>query len=70
MRIITQGALPENKVYQTTCQRCTTTYEFFAHEARFVSDQREGDAYVAKCPLTGCDHENWVSARRNSQWDR
>lgn len=60
MKILKEGRLPEQQVYQTTCTKCGTEYEFKRGEARFSSDQRDGDALVTKCPLPGCGKENWI----------
>jgi hypothetical protein len=40
---------------------CDCKFRFAASEARFVSDQRDGDDYVIKCPE--CGRENWIDAR-------
>jgi RNase P subunit RPR2 len=63
MRVIRKGALPEKRVYKGVCNHCGTIVEFAQEEARYVSDQRDGDALVVTCPT--CGKEIWSSARRN-----
>lgn len=58
MKIIKSGKT-KNKEVITTCD-CGCKFQFTANEARYVSDFRDGDAYVAKCPE--CKRENWVNA--------
>jgi hypothetical protein len=59
MRIIKSGKRKLPKSATTTCD-CGCKFSFTADEARFVSDPRYGDAYVAKCPE--CKNENWVGS--------
>lgn len=59
MRIIVQGKLPEEQVYDTTCRNCNTQFEFARKEARFQPDQRDGDCLVIPCPL--CKKELYVA---------
>lgn len=47
-------------VNEIECDKCHALMECTAGELRFVSDQRDGDAYVMKCPH--CQHETWVAA--------
>jgi hypothetical protein len=61
MRIIKSGKRKLPKSAITSCD-CGCKFGFTADEARFVSDQRDGDAYVAKCPE--CRADNWVAASR------
>jgi len=72
MRIISEGKLPEEEVFKTTCGRCGTRYEFARKEASFVSGgQRESDSLVTTCPLTGCGKNNYTALPdANSQWNR
>jgi hypothetical protein len=60
MKIIKQGALPQEKVYKATCGNCSTEYEFTRAEARCSADQRDGDILITKCPLPGCGQDNWI----------
>lgn len=58
IKVLKQGTPPEEKVYQATCQRCGSELEFQQKDGRYVSDQRDGDAIVVKCPV--CNSEVWV----------
>lgn len=51
MKIIEQGALPEEKIYKVRCNNCSTLFEFKKHEAEYVSDQRDGDFLRVSCPF-------------------
>lgn len=53
MKIIEQGQIPEEKTYQCTCRNCKTVFEFKKYEARYVSDQRDGDFLTISCPICG-----------------
>ena len=50
MRIIKPGKLPEQKTYQSICARCKCHFEFQQIEARYMSDQRDGDYLQIPCP--------------------
>jgi RNase P subunit RPR2 len=60
MKVVKSGMVPRNKVYQATCKRCGCIFEFSRMEARYVEDNRDGDAVVIPCPE--CDEENWITA--------
>lgn len=60
MKVIQPGNVPREKVYQSTCKKCGCIFEFARMEARYVSDQRDGDAVVIHCPM--CGDENWIAA--------
>lgn len=51
MRIIRQGKLPEMELFEVTCDRCKTLFEFEKVEAKITSDQRDGDFMTIDCPL-------------------
>ena len=59
MKIISPGKNRKPKSHTVECQ-CRCKYSFTAEDARWVSDQRDGDAYVVKCPE--CKTEHWVDA--------
>jgi RNase P subunit RPR2 len=59
MRVVVKGQRPEDRVYRGSCKHCHTTVEFIRIEARYVSDQRDGDALVVTCPT--CDQEIWTA---------
>ena len=62
MRVIKEGFIPEEYIYQATCNHCKTEIEFAAKEAKRTNDQRDGDFYTVKCPL--CGREVHKAARR------
>ena len=57
MRIIKQGQLPEEKVYQTTCMHCKTVFEFKRHEGT-VESHRNEDYVSVNCPF--CHKQMYV----------
>lgn len=54
MKIIKQGKIPELEEYKLTCRNCKCQFEFQRHEAKYVSDQRDGDFLQIACP---CCHQ-------------
>ena len=60
MKIIKSGKTKKPKPTTAECMDCDCKFSFTKDEARFVSDQRDGNAYVVKCPE--CKHENWIDA--------
>lgn len=61
MKIIREGAKPENDTYRGTCARCDTEIEFLRREAEYVSDQRDGESLKIACPT--CGRYIWVAVR-------
>jgi hypothetical protein len=51
MKIINRGTPPETKPMRMECNHCKTVVELLPPEARYVSDQRDGDYYSLKCPV-------------------
>lgn len=51
MRVIRQGQDPRLTPVTCTCAQCRSEIEFLPHEAKLVSDQREGDFYQLMCPV-------------------
>ncbi len=62
VEVLRKGDRPEDRVYTGTCIQCRSLLRFKRSEARFVSDQRDGDAVVVECPV--CKKDLWVSADR------
>lgn len=51
MKIISEGVNPTLQPIRASCNRCRTEIEFLPFEAKYVSDQRDGDFYQVKCPV-------------------
>lgn len=51
MKVIHEGKLPEEKVYEAECRYCHTVVEFGEKEANRQSDYRNGLYLMIKCPL-------------------
>jgi ribosomal protein S27E len=51
MEIIKRGVIPEERVYYAKCGYCESELRFRRSEAKYVSDQRDGDYLVVKCPV-------------------
>jgi hypothetical protein len=61
MRIIKPGKLPGEQEFTADCVHCGCRFTFLRKEAKYHSDQRDGNALVVKCPQKGCGDEIWVS---------
>lgn len=68
MEIIKEGELPGSKTYTATCNSCKTVFRFRAGEAKYITDQRDGDYYSVTCPLKGCHSTVTANARNNEIW--
>jgi RNase P subunit RPR2 len=51
---------PENRAYRRSCNNCGSLLQFKRKDARYVNDQRDGDAVVIDCPV--CGAEVWTAA--------
>ena len=51
MKIITQGKLPEEREYTSTCSYCHTVFEYKEKEAKVTHDQRDGSYVTVNCPF-------------------
>jgi len=51
MKIIKRGSDPRTEPIQATCRNCQTIFEFHLMEAKYSSDQRDGDFYSIACPV-------------------
>jgi hypothetical protein len=50
MKIVRQGVDQSKQPVQAECNHCHTVIEFLPFEAKYVSDQRDGDFYQIACP--------------------
>lgn len=50
MKVIFKGTAPSETIHRGTCNRCKTIVEFARHEAKYTSDQRDGDYLTVECP--------------------
>jgi endogenous inhibitor of DNA gyrase (YacG/DUF329 family) len=64
MKIISKGVDPKTMPIMATCNKCGTTVEFMPSEAKYSSDQRDGDFYTVECPV--CTGSITQSARRQA----
>lgn len=51
MKIISCCEVPNDRVYQATCNNCKSVLEFKRSEAMYTSDQRDGDFLRVVCPV-------------------
>lgn len=51
VKIVRRGRLPQEIEYQADCYGCKTLFTFAGVDAKFHSDQRDGDYYEIKCPV-------------------
>lgn len=69
MKVIKQGTDPSTQPIHATCSNCKTEVEFLPHEARYSSDQRDGDFYSVDCPTCNRTITKNVSSCAQ-QWHR
>lgn len=62
MRIIRQGKLPSEDLFEGTCIHCKTMVEFKRSEARSSPDPREPNLISVTCPL--CQGEIFVNSNK------
>jgi len=61
VKIIKPG-IPKREIErECTCTSCGCVFTFKAHEARYVSDFRDGDFLAIHCPQDGCKAENFIT---------
>lgn len=48
--ILKRGTDPAEQPIKTTCNNCKTEFTFLPSDAKYMSDQREGDYYAVVCP--------------------
>ena len=53
MEILHKGTPPSARVHEATCNTCKTQIRFKQYEAKYHSDQREGDYLSIGCPVCG-----------------
>ena len=51
IEIIEIGQKPGDKQYEVQCRACRTKFTFSRSDAKYTSDQRDGDFVSIKCPL-------------------
>lgn len=51
MEILHRGTAPSERVHEATCNSCKTKVRFTQGEAKYNSDQREGDYLSVSCPV-------------------
>lgn len=51
IEIVRRGKPKEEKEYQAGCRYCGTIIKFKRGDAKYQSDQREGDYLVVDCPI-------------------
>jgi uncharacterized protein with PIN domain len=58
VEIIRRGKKPCDLKHDAKCQSCGTVVRFTEGEATVKGEQREGYAWVVKCPV--CEKEIWA----------
>jgi len=64
MKVIKRGQKPEERIYRATCNNCKSVLEFTAGEAKYNSDQRDGDFSSVDCPVCGSN----VTVQTSQVW--
>lgn len=65
IEVIERGNLPEDQPYDATCNHCRSKLRFLRKDAKFTSDQRDGDFLTIACPV--CSHPVHTAANRPSR---
>lgn len=60
VEILYRGLPPQEREYTYTCPNCATRFRFKRSEAKYISDQRDGDTLEIPCPV--CPKPCWVQA--------
>jgi hypothetical protein len=50
IEVVIRGKPPAERSYTVTC-RCKSVLKFLRRDAKFTSDQREGDFLTISCPV-------------------
>ena len=61
MKVIQPGKVPSTTLHGT-CGNCRTVFVCDQSEAHYVPDQRDGDFWRVKCPLSECGHDVTIAA--------
>ncbi len=61
VEILERGQVPADRVYVAQCPTCGSRLRFKMSEARYSTDQRDGDAVVVTCPV--CTGQVWTDAK-------
>lgn len=60
MKVIKRSPRSGTKTKRFECDHCEAVLEVGGKDLVFRADERDGNAYVFKCPE--CGEENWVAA--------
>ena len=69
MKIISKGVDPATVPIIASCSKCKTQIEFLPCEAKYTSDQRDGDFYSIACPVCKSTITKNASTRPNYYTD-
>lgn len=56
MKIIKEGKLPPAPIYQHTCTKCETVYEYEFSDLHYWGEFRGNGHYTIKCPMCNDIH--------------
>ncbi len=59
MKVLREGKLPGEKIFQGTCHNCRARVEFTAKEATRRSDSKAFVWFEVNCPTIGC--KQWIA---------
>jgi len=62
MKILERGQIPNEQLYEIRCTKCRTLFQFQQQEAKYHSDQRDGDYLMIDCPV--CKEPASTAVRR------
>ena len=69
MEILHRGIAPSERTHEATCSTCQTKIRFQQHEAKYNSDQRDGDYLSIKCPVCGHNITKQLHPKSGNYWN-
>ena len=54
MKVLKQGTLPKDKIYEVVCYNCTSLLQFKRSEGKITYSQRDGNSITVICPVCKC----------------
>lgn len=64
IKITKPGTLPETRVFGANCRHCGCEFTFNPPDAKYETDQRDGDFYRIPCPTCGQDCFNHYPSKQ------
>jgi hypothetical protein len=69
MEILHRGIPPSERTHEATCITCQTKIRFKQGEAKYQSDQRDGDYLSIECPVCNRTITKQINSRTGNYWN-